>query len=83
MKITKCIDLGEKEVEIEIGTDDVLAALLEGSENYTPKQAVFCAANSLAQVFRKLPDSSIAELTPEARGTIANFLYEQEQRFRR
>lgn len=81
VKITKWIDCSQ-EVEIEIGTDDVLAALREGSEDCTPKQAVFKAVNNIAHVFRKLPQSSIDELTPEARKTIADFLAEQEKRFR-
>jgi hypothetical protein len=81
VKITKWVE-SSQEVTIEIGTDDVICALLEGSENYTPKQAVFTAVNNLAQVFRKLPDSAIAELSPKARTLIADFFSEQEKRFR-
>jgi hypothetical protein len=81
VKITKWIE-SSQEVEIEIGADDVIAALMDGSENYTPKQAVFAAANKLAQVFRKLPQSSIDDLNDDQRKLIGDFLDEQAKRFR-
>jgi len=81
MKIIKWIEYNQ-EIEIEIGTDDVIVALLEGSEDCPPKQAVTRAVNNLANVFRKMPDSAIAELSGPARHTIAEFLAEQEKRFR-
>lgn len=82
MKITKYIDLPGQEIDVEICAADVLTALLEGSEDLTPKHAVIRAANNLAKVFRGLPLSAIEELTINQRELIANFFEEQAKRFR-
>lgn len=82
MKITKWVDFPSQEIEIDIGSEDVIEALLDVGDDMLKAEAVYRAVNNLANVFRKLPDEAIALLTAPARGTIGNFLAEQEKRFR-
>lgn len=78
MKIIKHVDIGEVEVEIEIGAEDIADAIAEDpSKVNTAKLGISNAHRFL----KAIPDSVIAEMTPEARATIANALTEQVKRF--
>lgn len=80
MKVTKWVEF-EKEVEIEIGADDIRAALadLAGSpERVFQANAIL---NAVAQSLRGIPNDLINEMSSEARATVAAFLGEQKARF--
>jgi len=89
MKVSKWVDFGQ-EVEVEIGVDDVRAALAEGFHLATEDRLgepgplpmeVIRAFNDMAIFLRALSDSQIALLTPAQRAVIHAFLSEQSQRF--
>jgi len=91
MKVSKWVDIGQ-EVEIEIGVDDVRAALAEGFHAATedrlgepgplPSEVIY-ALNDMAIFLRALSDSQIAMLKPKQRELVREFLSEQSQRFAR
>ncbi len=89
MKISKWVDMGQ-EVEIEVGVDDVRAALAEAFDNVTQdrlgeegpnRSEVALTLNNIAQFLKALTDDQIAMLSPQARELTAKFLAEQSKRF--
>jgi hypothetical protein len=76
------VDLGSREIEVVIDGQDAVNAILEGSEEWTPDQLVRRAASNFISTLRKIPDSVIAEQSPEVRKIIADALAEQAERFR-
>jgi hypothetical protein len=89
MRVSKWVDMGQ-EVKIEIGVDDVRAALTEGFHAVTAgrlgepgplPQEVLIAFNDIAIFLRALSDQQIALLKPKQRELIHTFLFEQTERF--
>jgi hypothetical protein len=90
MKVSKWVDFGQ-EIEIEIGTDDVRAALAESFQRVTspgfeeeppPDHAVRSMLSTIASFLKALTDEQIAaSLSEPARKTVHNFLVEQTARF--
>jgi hypothetical protein len=81
MKVPMWVDLGSKEIEVELSVEDIVAALGDSREGCSRREMLIAAVNKLASVFRKLPDDAVSELTAPARATIAAFLREQAERF--
>lgn len=89
MRISKWVDMGQ-EVEIEIGMDDIRAALSECFERATRdelydegpnRQHIVYAMNTLGTFLRALTDRHIDCLTHEQRRVIEAFLTEQSKRY--
>ena len=81
MRIKMSVRIPDQTVPIDIDADDVIAAIYAKTEDFTPAENVIRVVNALAAVFRKLPDSAIAELSSGARKTVRKFLLEQADRF--
>ena len=94
MKVSKWVDFGQ-EVDVEISTEDIRAALGESfgkvgedrvmrdlgdDQPYSPHH-VTSAFNSIAQFLKALRDEQIAILTDKQREIIAGFLREASERF--
>jgi hypothetical protein len=89
LRISKWVDVGA-EVEIEIGLDDVRAAMAEAFENVTqdrlgepgPNRAeIGMALNQVGTFLKALTDEHIAALSDPARKIVNAFLVEQAKRF--
>jgi hypothetical protein len=83
MKVITMVDLGSKEIEVEIDAQDAVNAILEGCEDMTPERAVLRACNNFIVFLRKLPDEAIVLPTEHARKIIADALDEQVKRLRK
>ena len=90
MQIRKWVDMGQ-EVKVEIGMEDIRAALSECFETVTqdrlgeegPNRAeVVMAINSIANFLNALTDSHIEKLTDVQRDVIHNFLSRSAERFK-
>lgn len=89
MKVTKWVDLGQ-EVEIEIGADDIRAALGEafgrvtsdplGEEGPSRSDVVACF-NSIAGFLNAITDEQITKLNYLQRVVIGKFLRKHAERF--
>jgi hypothetical protein len=77
MKIPKSITV-ETEVEVDIGTEDILNHLL--AEPLTETE-LLTAINNTARFLNLVPDALVANLKPGAKETISNFFLKQSQRF--
>lgn len=82
MKVPVWVDLGSREIDVEIGGEDAVAAILEHSEGLTPTQRLLSICNNVGGFFLKVPDSLIAELNDAQRKVIAEFFEAQGRRFR-
>jgi hypothetical protein len=82
VKVPVWVDLGSREIEVEISGEDAVAAILEPSEGWTPKQLLLRICNNVGGFLRKVPDSLIAELNEAQRKVIAEFFEAQGRRFR-
>ena len=89
MKVSKWIDMGQ-EVEVEIGMDDIRAALNEAFSRVTTDplgeegpnvRTVMMAFNGLANFLNALTDAQIAMLTSVQQDVIRNFLARSAERF--
>jgi len=89
MKVRKWVDMGQ-EVTIEIGVDDVRAALAEAFAVVTedrlgeprPNRAeIAMTFNSIGTFLRAITDEQIGILNPQQRELICKFLTEQAARF--
>jgi hypothetical protein len=81
MKLTLEIAPPPQTVTVKVTPDDIIAALLQDTEEYTAREQLVRAANTLSQIFKALPDTAIAALTPEGRALIRTFLLQQAKRF--
>ena len=86
MTITKTVDIGEREVEVHVSSEDIANALAweiahEDKEQFETERNVFHAVNLCARFLRGIPDSIIANAAPSSRKVIADFLREQLARF--
>jgi hypothetical protein len=89
MKITKWVDMGE-EVEVEVSTEDIRAALAESFAEVTKDLLgelpstfpVVSALSDIGKFLRALSDEQIALLNPAQRRVVGQFLAEQAARFR-
>lgn len=82
MRVPVWVDLGSREIEVEISGEDAVTAITSEHGDYTPKELLFRICNNVASFFRKLPDAAIAELNVQQRAVIASFFEEQGRRFR-
>jgi len=82
VKVPVYVDLGSREIEVEISGEDAVVAITDAPGDYTPKELLFRICNNVASFLRKLPDSVIADLKVEQRAVIAAFFEEQGRRFR-
>lgn len=84
MKITKWVDMSQ-EVEVEIGIDDVRAALAESfaevAKDFSGTAAMLLAFNRIGTFLRAVTSEHINMLEAHQRQTIGNFLAEQAKRF--
>lgn len=80
MKITKYITV-ETEVEVDVSTQDI-AQHLDYIDCWDDRvAAVLKWLNSIARVFRAIPDAEIVQMTPAQKKLIGEFLKEQAERF--
>lgn len=77
MKIMKWVKL-EREIEVEITTEDIEAAL---RSEPLGGPAVMACLNNIGQTMRAIGEKSIAAISPGARKTIHDFLIEQSARY--
>ena len=82
MKVPVYVDLGSREIEVEISGEDAVVAITSEPGDYTSKELLFRICNNVAIFLHKLPDSAVAELNHHQRNVIANFFEEQGRRFR-
>jgi hypothetical protein len=89
MKVQKWVDFGQ-DVTVDIGLDDVRAAIAEAFEVVTRdrfeesgpnRNDVLIAIDSLGKFLKALTDAQIALLSDEQRKVVSNFLTEQSKRF--
>jgi len=90
MKVSKWVDMAQ-EVQIEIGMEDVRAALNEAFYEVTREDRlgepgpnnseIMLAFNNIGGFLRAFTDEQIAQLKPAARKVIGEFLAEQSKRF--
>jgi hypothetical protein len=76
------VDLGSKQIEVQIGAEDAVAAILEGSEARSPEQLVRMACNNFLTTMRDLPDEAITKQSESVRRIIAAELEALLARFR-
>lgn len=90
MKVRKWVDFGQ-EVEVNIGADDIRAALAEAfetiagdrlGENGPNRNDVCMALNNIAGFLNGITDQQIGLLYPTQRSTVEQFLLKAAQRFR-
>jgi hypothetical protein len=81
MKATVWVDLS-REIEVNIDGASAAAAIMEGSDDGPPIDLLKRIANNFLVTLRNLPDSVIAELSPQARKVIGDEMEKQTARFR-
>jgi hypothetical protein len=82
VKVSVWVDLGSREVEVELSGEDAVTAITSEPGDYTPKELLFRICNNVGGFFLKVPDSQIAELNDAQRKVIAEFFEAQGRRFR-
>jgi hypothetical protein len=84
VKVEKWVEFA-KVVEIEIGREDIAAALAAScSDALEPQsclQTVLRALNTCAAFLGAIPEATICEMTPSQREITARFLHKQASRF--
>ncbi len=89
MKVSKWVDMGA-EVDVEIGVDDVRAALGEAFSRVTQEHLgeegpsahdVKCALYSIGTFLNAMTDEHIALLEPKPREIVRAFLFKNAERF--
>jgi hypothetical protein len=89
MKISKWVDMGQ-EVEIEIGMDDIRAAMAECFGKVTEERLfdapganeVIAAFSTIGKFFNALTAEHINLLTTNQKRIVANYLADQVERFK-
>jgi hypothetical protein len=77
MKIEKEVELGSKDVEIFINSEDIRLIL----DSDGTASIIKCEMNSIAQFLKGIPDKLILQMEHPARESISNFFKEQSERF--
>lgn len=83
MLVHKTIRIDDQEVAIHISGEEAIAAILEEATDGrgNPKQLLMRALNDCGRFFEAVPDSLIAELSPEARELTYKFFAKLAQRY--
>lgn len=81
MKIRKWVDI-RREIEIEIDGEEAVNAIIdEPCEDWGPKDGLLRACNNCAAFFKRVQDSTIAELNDYQKTVIHAFFEEQAKRY--
>lgn len=80
MKITKFIELGPTEMEVEITADDIRVIFFEDEAESV--RVFLREIDSIAQFLRAVPDIVIQSLGDGQRKSVCVFLQEQAERFK-
>lgn len=80
MKVKTWVECSQ-EVEVDVSREDIIAAFVDGLEAAPRGDDWLRLINRFAMILKTLPDTQIAQWTPEARTTIAQFLRDQLPRF--
>jgi hypothetical protein len=90
MTITTWVDLGSKEVEVSVTSEDIRTSIQESFDAATrdtlgepvSRWDLVRALKSMAAFLDALSEEHIATLGPEVRKTVAKFLAKHAERFR-
>jgi hypothetical protein len=74
MRVPVYVDLGCREIEVEVSGEDMVAAIIESSDGKTAPRHLLRICNNVGGFFLKLPDSVIAELSDAQRRGHRGFL---------
>lgn len=78
MRVVKVVDVGEIEIKIDLSAEDIAEAI---AEDPTRVNTAKMGINNAYVFLKAIPDSVIAEMTPEARATIYRAMGAQVKRF--
>jgi len=92
MKIERIVDIDvrvgegrtlrmQEEVEFELDPEEAVRLVLGTSQAPETKDRLLALLNNFARFIKAVPDEAIAELSPEARQTVAGFLDGCARRF--
>ena len=79
MRIEKCVDIGEIDVEVYVDHSDILSAIIE-TGNAT--SAILRTINNFASYMKSAPSDQIEKMNGSQKKVIHEFLTEQAERFK-
>lgn len=81
MKVTTWVDLGEKEVAVELSLDEVFAALVELGGGSNSVSGALEALNVAGGMIARVSDTSIAKMNARQRALVRGALQRAADRF--
>lgn len=78
MRVPVLVSFPDQEIEVRVTAEQIAAAIAEDTNS---PRTCLTGINNAAQFIGAIPDQIIAEMSPEARKTVADFFTKQALRF--